>query len=84
MDFVYQSEWPRVLGRGSAAAHLLGLRVRNLLGHGCLCLVYFCVLCVCICMYVCMYCYVCVCICMYVCVFVCVYVYVFVCVCMYV
>jgi hypothetical protein len=31
-----RSQWPRGLRRGSAAARLLGLWVRILLGHGCL------------------------------------------------
>ena len=30
-----RSQWPRGLKRGSAAACFLGLRVRNLLHHGC-------------------------------------------------
>ena len=33
------SQWPRGLRRGSAATHLLGLRVRIPPGHGCLSLV---------------------------------------------
>ena len=32
MDFVCRSQWPRVLGRGFAAARLLELWFRNLLG----------------------------------------------------
>jgi hypothetical protein len=34
-----RTPWPRGVGSGSAAAHLLGLQVRIHLGHGCLHLV---------------------------------------------